>query len=203
MKKNLEANKAEYSKSRDALMKISGALQSSSVSSDQLRLKESELADAQNQYESNLLEFEAYKILDETLAEAEAEVSTRIIEPIEDIVKDILPLLTDNRYSSISLNERLEIENVKREKMGIMPDDLSTGGQGQLALALRLALIKHLSGNQRQTVIIDDALVNFDEFRLSEAKKLLSDFALTHQVIYLTCHSEMKTWEGATIQSVQ
>ena len=82
------------------------------------------------------------------------------------------------------------------------PEDLSTGAQGQLALALRLAFIEHLSGNDRQTVIMDDALVNFDADRMAEGRNLLAEFAGRHQVIYLSCHPEMRKWKGAELHEL-
>ena len=203
LKKNLETNRIEFSKNRDELMKISGALQSSAVSSDQLRLREAELVEAQASYESNLLEYDAHRILDESLAEAEAQVATHLMQPIEQMVTPILPRLTDKRYSHISLNERLEIQSVGFKNLSVTPDDLSTGTQGQLALALRLALIGHVSGKERQTVVIDDALVNFDDERLQEGKILLSEFANTHQVVYMSCHPEIRNWAGAKVLTLK
>lgn len=202
-KKRLEKNSREYAIARDELLRLSGALQKSTGSSDQVRLKEAELAEARFRYEANLVEFEAYKVLGETLAEAEFEVSKHFMQPLEHIVTTILPRLTSGRYSELSLNESLEIDHVKYGNLEIDPRDLSTGAQGQLALALRLALIEHLAGNERQLVVIDDALVNFDAERLSEAKKLLSEFANKHQVIYLTCHDEMSRVDGATIHKLE
>jgi len=64
-----------------------------------------------------------------------------------------------------------------------------------------LMIDAQLSGNERQMVIIDDALVNFDGDRLNEAKKLLTEFAKKHQIIYLSCHQEIHDWKGATIHS--
>lgn len=82
------------------------------------------------------------------------------------------------------------------------PNDLSTGAQGQLALALGLALVEHLAGKERQLVVIDDALVNFDSDRLNEAKRLLREFAKTHQVLYLSCHAEIHNLGGATVHEL-
>ncbi len=124
------------------------------------------------------------------------------MQPIEHIVTTILPRLTMGRYSGLSLKESLEIEYVKYNTREVELNDLSTGAQGQLALALRLALIEHLAGKERQLVVIDDALVNFDFDRLNEAKKLISEFANSHQVIYLSCHPEIRNWDGAHIQEL-
>lgn len=200
--KRLENNKTDHTKSRDELLQISGALQKSTVSSDQVRLKEAELSNAQNIYESNLIEYEACKILQDTLTEAELGVSQNFMKPIEQIVSTTLPRLTAGRYCELSLNEKLEINSVKFQSIEVAPADLSTGAKGQVALALRLALIEHLANNERQLVIIDDALVNFDPQRLKEGKKLLSEFSKHHQILYLSCHTEIHNWDNTIIHKI-
>jgi DNA repair protein SbcC/Rad50 len=190
-KQQLGRNRTEHETARNELLRLSGALQASPVSSDQLSLKEAELEEATATYRMHLLEYEAYLLLQETLAEAEAEVTKHLTDPIQKLAMTILPRLTNGRYASVNLDESLKINTVQFESRNVDPDDLSTGAKGQLALALRLALIEHLSGGERQTVIIDDALVNFDSDRLTEAKRLVEEFAQHQQVIYLTCHEDM------------
>ena len=81
--------------------------------------------------------------------------------------------------------------------LDVDPADLSTGAKGQLAL--KLALVDHLSGNERQTIVLDDALVNFDGDRLAEAKRLFVEVAARQQILYLTCHSETANIPGSIL----
>ena len=125
-----------------------------------------------------------------------------LVEPIRGIVSVTLPRLTAGRYSNVNLDDSLEVQSVRHDALDINPTDLSTGAKGQLALALRLALVDHLSGKERQTVVLDDALVNFDSERLARAKVLLAEMGATHQVLYLTCHPSVGEWPEAMIHTL-
>jgi hypothetical protein len=196
-KQRLERNKSTLEKARTDLLTLSGALQAATVSSDIVHLKEAELEEARAIYQANLLEYEAYQILEDTLREAEVEVSRHLTEPIKNILSLTLPRLTSGRYSQVNLDDSLEVQSVRFNAIDVNPSDLSTGTKGQLALSLRLALVDHLSGKERQMIIIDDALVNFDRDRLTEAKRLLAELGTVHQVVYLTCHPAMGEWDEA------
>lgn len=196
-KNRLEAKKRSLEEKRTDLLKLSGALQVVTVSSDVVHLKEAEMEQAKAVEQANLLEFEAYQILEKVLEEAEIEVSQHLVEPIKTIVSVTLPRLTAGRYSEVNLDDSLEVQSVRHNTLNIDPVDLSTGARGQLALALRLALVDHLSRKERQMIVLDDALVNFDGDRLTEAKNLLSEIAKQLQVLYLTCHSAMTDWPEA------
>ncbi|MBX2991479.1 MAG: AAA family ATPase [Bacteroidetes bacterium] len=198
-KQRLEKNKASLDKARADLLRLSGALQATSVSSDAVRLKEAELQETRAAYQTNLLEYEAYQILEKTLEKAEIEVSRHLSEPIKNILSVTLPRLTSGRYSQVNLDDTLEVQSIRYNALDVDPADLSTGAKGQLALALRLALVDHLSGKERQMIVLDDALVNFDGDRLAEAKRLFVEVAARHQILYLTCHSETADIPGSVL----
>ncbi|MFP4016993.1 MAG: AAA family ATPase [Halanaerobiales bacterium] len=63
---------------------------------------------------------------------------------------------------------------------------LSRGTNEQLFLAIRISRIKEIE--PALPVIVDDSLVNFDRYHLSESMELLNELARTHQVFILTCH---------------
>jgi exonuclease SbcC len=198
----LEANRKEFSALRDELLGINGALQRATVSSDQVRLREAECAGAREIFESCRRDYEAYRIVSDTLQEAERSVSQHFMQPVERKVKEMLPVLTAGRYTGLALDETLKVTKIRYGVLDVPPGALSTGAKGQLALALRLALVDSIAAGERQSVIIDDALVNFDPDRLQEAKKLLSEFSRRHQILYLTCHPEMRDWHDALIQEL-
>ncbi len=69
---------------------------------------------------------------------------------------------------------------------------LSDGTQDQLYLALRLAsLEKFIADGEPLPLLVDDALVNFDNARAQAALKVLADLAATTQVIFFTHHQHM------------
>jgi uncharacterized protein YhaN len=99
--------------------------------------------------------------------------------------------LTEGRYQAIwtPLGERrLMIEDEQGRTVGV--SGLSRGTREQLFLAVRLAVVEGLAhDNVSLPVILDEALVNFDERRSEAAAELLCDFARKgHQILLFTCH---------------
>ena len=124
-------------------------------------------------------------------------------EPVEERLEQLLARLTRDRYHDVKLERNLSIKAMQSGDVAVpSTSDLSTGARGQLALALRLAVADYLSIDEPHPVILDDALVHFDEERLSDALELLREFSERRQVIYLTCHDYLSKIEGANIISM-
>ena len=178
---------------------LGGRLQSVDVLWEEVKLKETLAEEARAKYKSWTTELDAYRLVSDALLESEKKVAENLTSPIEEMVSFVLPRLTARRYSSVSLDNQLSVQHVDFGQREVGVEELSTGAQGQLALALRLAVIRYFSGKERQTVIMDDAFANFDSNRLNEAQAIVNEFAVEHQVIYLTCHGQMKEWPGANV----
>lgn len=68
-------------------------------------------------------------------------------------------------------------------------EELSVGTREQMGIVARLAYADLLQEAGRPTLLIlDDALVNTDEDRLGQMKRVLYDAAQRHQVLIFTCH---------------
>jgi len=79
-------------------------------------------------------------------------------------------------------------ENGKKVTLAGMSD----GTQDQIYLALRLASLEHfIAGGTALPLLVDDALVNFDDHRARAALELFGDLANTTQVIFFTHHQHM------------
>jgi uncharacterized protein YhaN len=108
-----------------------------------------------------------------------------------------LSRLTDGRYPSITTaidEARLEVHD---SAGGIWnPERLSRGTREQVFLALRLALIRDLGRHDVSLpVVMDDALVNFDDARARSAARVLVEFIAEQssgrQMLLLTCHEHV------------
>ena len=66
----------------------------------------------------------------------------------------------------------------------------SDGTVDQLYLALRLAVAEALAPDA--PLVLDDALVRFDDVRLKAALRVLKECADDRQVLIFTCHSREK-----------
>ncbi|MFM7184921.1 MAG: AAA family ATPase [Planctomycetota bacterium] len=108
-----------------------------------------------------------------------------------------LARLTEGRYPSITTaidEARLEVHDQEGELWN--PERLSRGTREQVFLALRLALIRDLGRHDVSLpVVMDDALVNFDDARARSAARVLVEFitelAADRQMLVLTCHEHV------------
>jgi len=108
-----------------------------------------------------------------------------------------LARLTDGRYPSITTaidEARLEVHDADGAIWN--PERLSRGTREQVFLALRLALIRDLGRHDVSLpVVMDDALVNFDDVRARSAARVLVEFiaeqAADRQMLVLTCHEHV------------
>ncbi|MDD6380799.1 MAG: AAA family ATPase [Lachnospiraceae bacterium] len=67
-------------------------------------------------------------------------------------------------------------------------DYLSKGYQDLASFCSRAALIDVLFRREEPMIILDDPFVNFDEEKLTDAKKLMQELSQKYQIIYMTCH---------------
>ena len=130
----------------------------------------------------------ALVIAQQTLSEAAMDLQRRFAPRITRRAQELMNRLTNGRYTRLTLGEDLTI---RAEAGG--EDTLweslwrSYGTVDQLYLALRLAVAEELTPDL--PLILDDALVRFDDDRLRAAMEILRQEARHKQVILFTCHS--------------
>ncbi len=108
-----------------------------------------------------------------------------------------LARLTEGRYPAIitAIDEaRLDVRDAEGTLWS--PERLSRGTREQVFLALRLALIRDLGRHDVSLpIVMDDALVNFDDARARSAARVLVEFvaeqAVDRQMLVLTCHEHV------------
>lgn len=124
----------------------------------------------------------------EKLQQARTELQRRFAPKITRNAQAILERLTGGRYDRLLLDQDLNLHAAAQSE-----DTLraalwrSDGTTDQLYLALRLAVADALI--PEAPLILDDALVRFDDRRLGFAMDLLKDFAQSRQVILFSCHT--------------
>jgi uncharacterized protein YhaN len=132
--------------------------------------------------------YAALTIALDTLAQAKLEIQRRFAPQIVKRAKELMAQLTCGRYDKLGLKEDLTITAGAGEE-DVVRDILwrSDGTVDQLYLALRLAVAEALAPDA--PLVLDDALVRFDDTRLKAALQVLKDFAQDRQVLVFTCHS--------------
>ena len=130
--------------------------------------------------------YAALDIAMQTLAEAANDLQRKFAPRISQRAQTLFGKLTDGRYDRLSLGEDLRLSAGAQEE-----DTLRTslwrsdGTADQLYFALRLAVAEELTPNA--PLVLDDALVRFDNSRLALAMDILKEEAKHRQVILFTC----------------
>jgi len=136
-------------------------------------------------------EYAALMLAIDTLRSAGEEINHRVTPQLSARTAEIFSALTDAKYDAILLDK--ELKAAAKPRGDSIPRDasfLSTGAVDQLYLAVRLAICElALPESKSCPIILDDALVNFDDERCEKALGLLRDMAQGRQMLLFTCHS--------------
>ena len=121
-----------------------------------------------------------------TLEEASAELQRKFAPRITQRAKTLFSRLTGGRYNQLLLTQDLRLEAAAESEIGTRPSRTrSDGTVDQLYLALRLAVAEELT--PEAPLVLDDALVRFDDTRLAAAMEILREEAQQKQVILFSC----------------
>ena len=145
--------------------------------------------DAVNQRISKLnLTYNALELALRTLENAAGELQRRFAPRIAESARDIFGKLTGGRYDRLHLTQELSVNTAATEDTTLRAAQWrSEGTIDQLYLSLRLAVARELT--PQAPLILDDALVRFDDQRHTAAMEILRQEAQNKQVILFTCQS--------------
>ncbi|MCD7844717.1 MAG: AAA family ATPase [Oscillospiraceae bacterium] len=144
----------------------------------------------QEQRRQDLLEQDAALALAiETLEQADRELRGRFSPQIAARAGEIFARLTMGRYDQLTLARDLSARVKRTEDTASQEEGyLSQGARDQLYLSLRLALCDLvLPEDDPCPIILDDALVTFDQPRLEQALTLLREMGETRQILLFSC----------------
>ena len=129
----------------------------------------------------------ALTVAEETLNQATCELQRRFAPRISQRAGELMTRLTDGRYDRLTIGDDLSLR-AGAQKEDTLREALwrSEGTVDQLYLSLRLAVAEELLPGA--PLVLDDALVRFDDKRVEAAMGILKDEAKDRQVILFTCH---------------
>ena len=135
--------------------------------------------------------YAALEIAQQTAQEANRQLQRRFAPQISRHTREIFCRLTGGRYDRLTLDEELHLHTAAQEE-DLLHNALwrSDGTADQLYFALRLAVAQALIPDA--PLILDDALVRFDDKRLKKAMEVLQEEASNKQVILFTCQGREK-----------
>ncbi len=121
------------------------------------------------------------ELASELLQGACRQVSIRFNRELRDLVGRTLPLFTEDRYQHLQIDEDLDVQVFSNEKRGFLVlEEISSGTQRQIMLAIRLALSQQLVKSTvkgRQFVILDEPFAFFDEERARSSLAVLTNLS--------------------------
>ncbi len=185
--KYLTANAAEQQMLRQRLGQSQGQMETLG-SAESLLARKQQL---QSRIETLEQYYRALTRAQETLVQATQELQRRFAPKLSQRAQELFGRMTGQRYRRLSLCQDLSVE-AGAEGENTLRGTLwrSDGTVDQLYLALRLAVAEELT--PEAPLVLDDALVRFDDTRLKAALEILREASETKQVILFTCQSREK-----------
>ena len=174
-----------YFRLRSRFDTVTGQLQSlgnADTIRTQLLQKQEARSDLQNEYEAIVLAMEA-------LSDANITLQNRFSPVLGELAAKIFKEITGGRYEKVLLSRDFAI-SAEEQGSAVMHSLslLSQGTADQLYLAVRLAICDMvLPPENRAPLILDDALLSFDETRLHAALDYLVEASKTRQILLFSC----------------
>ena len=120
------------------------------------------------------------------LETASQELQRRFVPQITRRAAQLLSVLTEGRYTKLSIGEDLALTAASEDEMTLRGNLWrSEGTSDQMYLALRLAVWEAVC--PEAPLVLDDALVRFDEQRLQAALALFRDLGRERQILLFSC----------------
>ncbi|MFI8686852.1 AAA family ATPase [Rossellomorea sp. NPDC077527] len=147
--------------------------------------KKAELQELANEWSGYTL---AQISLNKTIELYQKTKMPKVLQQAEEIFRE----LTEGHYQRIFLLEDEMIKVERKDGSVFHAVELSQGTKEQLYISIRFALIQSFRDKYPLPVLIDDGVVNFDQDRTQAFLKLLRKMAVSHQMIFFTCHPHVK-----------
>ena len=180
---------AARQEARSQLDTLTGQLRSLDSADDltaQLQQRRQQLAQLQEEYDAIVLAME-------TLEQANTTLQNRFSPALGARTAEIFSQITAGRYQTVFLSSDLSLET-DSEGAQRSVQLLSQGAADQLYLAVRLAICDMvLPPDKHVPLVLDDALMSFDDDRLHAALDYLLQESRQRQILLFTCQKR----EGA------
>jgi DNA repair exonuclease SbcCD ATPase subunit len=182
----------EWEQCREQILKLEALSETDGATLEDLNcLKEREAA-LQGRLKIYLERLQVYKLTLSGLLQVRDHVLRNAQRELEPRLGRYLERLTQGRYTSVSVDENLQLDvrlNSKHDKF-IDVEALSSGTRDQVYLAARLALCDMIFRGAQPPLLLDDPFVTFDSERKEAAVKLCKELSVDRQILLFTCHDD-------------
>ena len=176
---------ARLAAERSRLDTLTGQIRSLDRSSD----LQDQLAQKREQLSSLQTEYDAITLAMDALTQANTTLQNRFSPALGARAAEIFSAITAGRYDKVLLSRDFSLSaEMAGDPVGRSIRLLSQGAADQLYLAVRLAICDMvLPAEKRVPLILDDALVSFDDDRLRAALDYLLAESEKRQILLFTC----------------
>lgn len=139
------------------------------------------------------------KLLERTLlelSETSKELRSKVIPHARFIINQILPTITDGRYSDFEITEDLKFKVHSNEAGGYKEREIFSGGtQDQFLIALRLAFTQSILDSRvmadRYSLLMDECISSSDDVRKQGIFEVLDATKKTFSQIFVIAHEDI------------
>ena len=150
-----------------------------------------ELEELKQEREKLLNYNDTIEIAKEVLKESYDELKNNVGPEFDKKLSYIVGKITNNKYNDVYIDNEHNIKIKTEHGEYVNLERFSTGTIEQVNLALRLAYIDTIS-KERLPIILDEAFAFYDDERLANIMRFLSEEYINRQVIIFTCSNREK-----------
>ena len=150
-----------------------------------------ELEELKQEREKLLNYNDTIEIAKEILKESYDELKNNVGPEFDKKLSYIVGKITNNKYNDVYIDNEHNIKIKTEHGEYVNLERFSTGTIEQVNLALRLAYIDTIS-KERLPIILDEAFAFYDDERLANIMRFLSEEYIDRQVIIFTCSNREK-----------
>ena len=166
---------------------------------------EADLAEKEELRRSLQAEYDAISLAAQVLETSNVSLQKRFSPALGEKSAEIFTKLTQGKYNKVLLNK--ELIPSAQEKGSLLPREtfqLSQGTADQLYLAVRLAICDLVLPQEKKApLVLDDALITFDDGRMEAALTYLAQLARERQILLFTCqHREAAFLRKANVSNI-
>ena len=130
------------------------------------------------------------------LSETSKELRSKVIPHARFIINQILPTITDGRYSDFEITEDLKFKVHSNEAGGYKEREIFSGGtQDQFLIALRLAFTQSILDSRimadRYSLLMDECISSSDDMRKQGIFEVLDAMKKTFSQIFVIAHEDI------------
>lgn len=169
--------RALISRLQERITQLDGAIAQEQSKIEKVETLRAMQTDLQQKNEERQQYIDHCTLADDLIQGAMREVSYKFNQKIRGLVSKTLPLFTENRYEHLQIDDDLKVRAFSSEKRDFMDlEEISSGTQRQIMLAVRLALSQELVGRAvkaNQFLFLDEPFAFFDQSRTRSSLQVL------------------------------